>query len=85
MAFYQPGKHQLSPAEWMQAVLLYGKHRQAQVEAQQQPAAAKTYGQYGEATKAALLLLLQQWHRAADGASRAQLGMPSAERVDGLK
>jgi hypothetical protein len=82
MAFYQPGKHQVSPAEWMQAVLMYGKHRQAEVQAAQQPAAAAgSYAGYGDVSKAALLLALQQWYKAADADSRKSLGMPSAETV----
>lgn len=84
MAFYQPGKHQVSPAEWMQAVLLYGKHRQAEGEAAQQPAAVGSYAGYGEASKAALLLTLQQWYHAADADSRKALGMPSAKTLEEL-
>lgn len=85
MAFYQPGKHQVSPAAWMQALLMYGKHRQAEVEAAQQPGARKGYAGYGQASKAALLLALQQWAQAADAESRRQLGMPDAEQVEELR
>lgn len=84
MAFYQPGKHQVSPAEWMQALMLYGKHRQAEVEAAQAPAALKTYVGYGEVSRAALLLALQQWYKAADADSRQQLGMPDAQQTKDL-
>jgi hypothetical protein len=85
MAFCQPGKQQVSPAEWMQAVLLCGKHRQAEVQATQQPAAALgSYAGYGDASKAALLLTLQQWYKAADADSRKSLGMPAAETVEDM-
>lgn len=86
MAFYQPGKHQAAPAEWMQALLMYGKHRQAEVEAsQQRPAAEQGAANYNEASRAALLLALQQWYKAADGGSRRQLGLPGADDVQELQ
>lgn len=85
MAFYQPGKHQVPAAAWMQALLMYGKHRQAEVDAAQQPAALKAYAGFGQASKAALLLTLQQWCQAADAESRRQLGMPDAQQVEELR
>jgi len=82
IAFYQPDKHQVSAAEWMQAMLMYGKHRQQEVEAAQQQAVVESYQQYGQVSRALLLLMLQQWYRAADAESRKQLSLPDAKQVD---
>jgi hypothetical protein len=81
MAFYQPGQHKAPPAEWMHAVLRFGLHQQAQGEGSQD-ALQQSYEQLSQANRAMLLLLLQQWYRAADGVQRQQLAMPDAGAVD---
>ncbi|KAF6259226.1 hypothetical protein COO60DRAFT_1030833 [Scenedesmus sp. NREL 46B-D3] len=84
MAFYQLGQQQLPAAEWMHAMLKYGKVRQAEVESSQAAAGLQAYQQLGQVNHALLLMLLQQWHQAADSASRLELSLPSSERVDSM-
>uniref|UniRef100_A0A383VHB8 Small ribosomal subunit protein uS10 domain-containing protein n=1 Tax=Tetradesmus obliquus TaxID=3088 RepID=A0A383VHB8_TETOB len=81
MAFYQPGQQQLPAAEWMHAMLKYGKVRQAEVASSQAAAGLTAYQQLGQANHALLLLLLQQWHGAADAASRRELALPDEQRL----
>jgi hypothetical protein len=58
--------------------------RQAEVASSQAAAGVQTYQQLGQVNHALLLLLLQQWHSAADAASRQELVMPSADRVESI-
>ncbi|WIA41012.1 hypothetical protein OEZ86_004651 [Tetradesmus obliquus] len=84
MAFYQPGQQQLPAAEWMHAMLKYGKVRQAEVASSQAAAGLAAYQQLGQANHALLLLLLQQWHAAADAASRRELALPDEQRLQSM-
>lgn len=80
MAFYRPGQR-VPAAEWMHAVLKHGQAMQQQADASQAAAALQGYQQFGNAGRAALLLLLQRWHAAADGGARQQLGLPDVDRA----
>lgn len=83
MAFYQLDKHQLPPAEWMQAILMFAKQRQREVDAaaaRQQPLVQS----YGQVSRALLLLLLQEWYKSVDAAGRRQLVMPRAGQVEDM-
>ena len=88
MALYQPGsQHSLAPpAEWMQAVLRFGRAAAAAAAAGGSPhssasAAAQSeaiYAGHSSAARRALLQLLQAWHSAADGAARREFVLPDA-------
>eukprot|EP00878_Enallax_costatus_P013862 GHUV01014497.1.p1 GENE.GHUV01014497.1~~GHUV01014497.1.p1 ORF type:complete len:422 (+),score=169.95 GHUV01014497.1:2980-4245(+) len=82
MAFYKPGQQSTPPAEWMHAMLKFGKMRQEEVESSQTAAALEIYQQYGQVTQTLLLQMLQQWHQAVDSQGRSELGLPEAEMVD---
>jgi hypothetical protein len=56
--------------------------RQAEVESSQAAAGLQAYQQLGQVNQSLLLMLLQQWHSAADSASRQELALPKAERVE---
>jgi hypothetical protein len=98
MAFYRPGQQAVPAAEWMHTLLAYAKHRQQQLGAAAPAAAAaaagvtsdtsnsgsSAYSGYGGASRAGLLLGLQQWVGAADRDSRRQLAMPGDETVQGM-
>jgi hypothetical protein len=56
--------------------------RQVEVESSQAAAGLQAYQQLGQVNQSLLLMLLQQWHSAADSTSRQELAMPSAERVE---
>jgi hypothetical protein len=58
--------------------------RQAEVASSQAAAGLQAYQQLGQVNHALLLMLLQQWHAAADAAGRRELVMPPAERVDSM-
>jgi hypothetical protein len=58
--------------------------RQAEVESSQAAAGLQAYQQLGQVNHALLLMLLQQWHGAADSASRQELALPSAERIEAI-
>jgi hypothetical protein len=98
MAFYRPGQQAVPAAEWMHTLLAYAKHRQQQLGAAAAPAAAgvtgdtaassssgsSAYSGYGGASRAGLLLGLQQWVGAADKDSRRRLGMPGEDTVQAM-